>query len=261
MVVASAGNDTKGGQPIAMANAPGNDPFAITVGALDLHNRRTPSARPSPPWSNWGYTFDGFAKPELSAPGRAITGPVPSGSTLANTKQFKNQVLRTPEGTYMTLSGTSLSAPIVSGIVADLLALHPSLAPDRVKGALMLRAQMLPKTHSFSGGVGEVFAPDAAAIQSPPNPNRGLDQFLIPDPSGDGMVFDESPGVTSRSTRRRGTRSPGARAGAAPPGRSSPGPNVSWSNVSWSDVSWSDVSWSDVSWNDVSWDNVYRDVD
>ncbi|MGZ4258582.1 MAG: S8 family serine peptidase [Gaiellaceae bacterium] len=261
VVVASAGNDTKGGQQIAMANAPGNDPFAITVGALDLHNSANPERATVAPWSDWGYTFDGFAKPELSAPGRSITGPVPSGSTLANTKQFKNQVLRTPQGTYMTLSGTSLSAPIVSGIVADLLALNPSLTPDRVKGALMLGAQMLPRTRSFSGGVGEVFAPAAAAIQSPPNPNLALDQFLIPDPSGDGVVFDDV------SWRDVATSSPSwdsvswrdGWAGASWPVVS--WANVSWSSVSWSDVSWSDVSWSDVSWNDVSWDSVYADVD
>jgi len=92
-----------------------------------------------PSWSAWGYTLDGFSKPELSAPDRAIVGPVPSDSTLAAERPA--QLLSTPGGLYMTLSGTSLSAPIVSGIVADLLALRPALTPDQVKGALMHQAR------------------------------------------------------------------------------------------------------------------------
>src|SRR6266480_6068199 len=79
-------------------------PFVVTVGALDLHNSTNTEQTSVPPWSAWGYTYDGFAKPELSAPGRAITGPIPSGSTLANDR--KGQVVETPDGTYIKLSGT-----------------------------------------------------------------------------------------------------------------------------------------------------------
>ena len=78
VVVDSAGNDAKSGQPSRMGFAPANDPFVITVGALDLHNSTSPDRATVAPWSSWGYTYDGFAKPELSAPGRAITGPVPA---------------------------------------------------------------------------------------------------------------------------------------------------------------------------------------
>ena len=124
VVVAAAGNQGQGGKSTPMAYAPANDPFVITVGALDLHNSTNPDRADAAPWSAWGYTLDGFAKPELSAPGRAITGPVPAGSTLAAEKPA--QVIRTPGGTYMTLSGTSLSTPIVSGIAAALLDPEPN---------------------------------------------------------------------------------------------------------------------------------------
>ena len=173
-----------------------------------------------------GYTLDGFAKPELSAPGRAIVGPVPAGSTLAAEKPA--QVIHSPEGTYMQLSGTSLSAPIVSGIAADLLTLRPTLSPDQIKGALMLKARALRKVRTLAGGVGEVYAPAAAAVLSPPNPNRALDAFLIPDPEGDGMVFDDVSWFDAAKASR------------------------TWDAVSWLDVSWADASWSDVSWSDVS---------
>ncbi|MET0607340.1 MAG: S8 family serine peptidase, partial [Gaiellaceae bacterium] len=67
VVVAASGNQGQGGRPTPMAYAPGNDPFAITVGALDLHGSTNPERADVPTWSAWGYTLDGFAKPELSA--------------------------------------------------------------------------------------------------------------------------------------------------------------------------------------------------
>jgi serine protease AprX len=265
VVVAASGNQAQGGQRTPMAYSPANDPFVITVGALDLHNSTSPDRADLAPWSAWGYTLDGFAKPELSAPGRAIVGPVPAGSTLSREKP--KQVINAPEGTYIQLSGTSLSAPIVSGIVADLLTLKPALSPDQVKGALMLEARALRKVRTLAGGVGEVYAPAAAALQSPPNPNRALDAFLVPDPDGDGesLVFDD----VSWLDAARASISWDAVSWLDGSWADAAWSDVSWSDVSWSDVSWSDVSWSDVSWSDVSWSdvswadvqsNVYGDV-
>jgi serine protease AprX len=251
VVVASAGNYGNGGKPVRMGYAPGNDPFAITVGALDLHNSTSTERADVPNWSAWGFTYDGFMKPELSAPGRTITGPVPSGSVLATDPSLKGKLVETPDGTYITLSGTSLSAPIVSGVVSDLLALRPNLRPDQVKGALMLGAQTLRKVRNFAAGVGEVSAPAALAVAVPPNPNRGLDRFLVADPTGDGVIFDDAAWLAAaRASRAWNDVSwSDGWAGAA-------WSLVSWSAVSWSDVSWSDVSWSDVSWSDVSWSDV-----
>jgi serine protease AprX len=249
VVVAAAGNQGQGGRATAMGFAPANDPFAITVGALDLHNSSNPDRADTPAWSAWGSTLDGFAKPELSAPGRALLGPVPAGSTLA--AERPKQLVRTPEGTYMTLSGTSLSTPIVSGIAADLIALDPTLTPDEVKGALMVSAQPLRKVRTMAAGVGEAYAPAAAARRTVPNPNLALDAFLVPDTIGGGMVFDDVSWLDA------------AKASAAWDAVSwldgwgdASWSVVSWSDVSWSDVSWSDVSWSDVSWSDVSWSDV-----
>jgi serine protease AprX len=261
VVVASAGNDGSGNKPVHMAYAPANDPFLITVGALDLHNSTNPDRASVPAWSSWGHTLDGFAKPELSAPGRSVLGPVPTDSTLATAKQLKGHVQETPEGTYMTLSGTSLSTPIVSGIAADLLALNPSLTPDRVKGALMLGAQPLRKVRTFAAGVGEVNAPAAAAaaMQLAPNPNRALDLFLTTDPQTGETSFDDE-AWTAAIAQSRVWDSVSWLDGWAGASWSV----VSWSDVSWSDVSWSDVSWSDVSWSDVSWSDLWSvlgDVD
>jgi serine protease AprX len=247
-----------------MAYAPGNDPFVITVGALDLHNSTNPDRADVTPWSAWGYTLDGFAKPELSAPGRAIFGPVPAGSTLAAEKP--RQLVHTPEGTYMQLSGTSLSTPIVSGIAAGLLALDPTLSPDEVKGALMLSARPLRKQRNLAAGVGEAYAPAAAAVQSAPNPNRALDAFLVPDPEGEdnGMIFDDVSWLDAAKASVSWDSVSWLDGWADAAWSLVSWSDVSWLDVSWSDVSWSDVSWADVSWSDVSWADVssavYGDV-
>ena len=244
VVVAASGNQGQGGRPTPMAYAPGNDPFAITVGALDLHGSTNPERADVPTWSAWGYTLDGFAKPELSAPGRAIVGPVPADSTLAADRP--GPLLSTADGTYITLSGPSLSAPIVAGIAADLLALRPTLTPDQVKGALMHEARSLRRVRTLAAGVGEAYAPAAATLAFPPNPNRALNGFLIKDPAGDGMIFNDVSWLDAAKA------SPTWDAVSWLDGWA----DVSWSDVSWSDVSWSDVSWADVSWSDVSWSDV-----
>ena len=85
----------------------------------------------------------------------------------------------------MELSGTSFAAPVVSGIAADLLGVHPDWTPDQVKGALMRSATALKKAAPLSVGVGEVNIQKALDDKTPPpNPNAGLEQFLVPDPDG-----------------------------------------------------------------------------
>jgi hypothetical protein len=42
-------------------------------------------------------------------------------------------------GQYIRTGGTSMAAPMISGLVADALQLHPGWSPGQVKGALMSR--------------------------------------------------------------------------------------------------------------------------
>src|SRR5207248_9801331 len=131
--------------------SPANDPFVITVGAADTHDTLSIDDDVAAPWSAYGYTLDGFAKPELAAPGRYMIGAVPPGSMLAAERP---EQVREPG--YMQLSGTSFAAPVVSGAAAEILAAHPTWTPDDVKGALMLTAQPAPAAAARSVGVGEL---------------------------------------------------------------------------------------------------------
>src|SRR5256885_5402860 len=109
-VVAASGNYGVPTGPSRVPYAPGNDPFVITVGAIDIGGTIGVGNDQAAPWSAYGYTYDGFWKPEIGAPGRYMVGPIQPGSTL--TVQKAANV--TAPG-YIQLSGTSFSAPAVAG--------------------------------------------------------------------------------------------------------------------------------------------------
>lgn len=237
VVVVAAGNYGVATGPSGVKFAPGNDPFVITVGALDLDGTTRISEHEVPNWSAYGYTYDGFRKPEVAAAGRYMIGPVPAAATLKVDKP--TNVL---PNNYMRLSGTSFAAPIVAGAAAQLLVKHPEWTPDQVKGALMLRARYVPEATHGEAGVGEINAARSVLVTNPPNPNGSLNRFLRTDPLGAGTMFD----AASWSDAAKSSVS---------------WDSASWSDASWSDsavqsVSWSDVSWTDASWSDVSWSDV-----
>lgn len=225
VVVAAAGNDTTNGQANGVLFSPANDPFVVTVGALDDAGSTNPGDDFNAPWSSYGYTVDGFAKPEVAAPGRYMIEWVPPNATLAAER---------PDAVVsdgMQLSGTSFAAPVVSGIAADLIGIHPTWTPDQVKGELMRSATPLYNAAPLSAGVGEVNIQKAVQDKgTPPNPNAALDAFLVPDPAGGPYpAFDSASWVNAARS------------------------NASWNSASWVDASWNTASWNTASWNTASW--------
>ncbi len=235
VVVAAAGNYGIGTGPSGVPFAPGNDPFVITAGAADIEGTMASSDDVAAPWSAYGYTLDGFAKPDLGAPGRYVIGPVPPTSTLVTERPAS---VVAPG--YMQLSGTSFAAPVVAAAAAYVLALHPSFTPDQVKGALMVGAVSPPSASPMSLGVGEVKASRAAAVSSPPNPNLALDNYVVSDPAGgSGRLFDAASWASAAASDASWNSASWA--------------SASWASASWNTASWASASWASASWASASW--------
>ena len=244
VVVTAAGNYGVGGAPGGVTFAPGNDPFVITVGAADINRTVRTSDDFAAPWSAWGYTLDGFAKPELGAPGRYMIAPVPGTATLMSERPASVKPYNT-----MELSGTSFAAPVVAGAAAQVLARHPEWTPDQVKGALMLSANDTPSATLGSLGVGMVNAAAAAAVVDPPNPNAALNEFVGPAGDGSGPMFD----AASWANVAQSDASWASASWASASWASASWANASWASASWASASWANASWASASWASASW--------
>jgi serine protease AprX len=224
-VTAAAGNFGVAGQAVRMGYAPGNDPFVMTVGALDLGGTVGVGNDNAAPWSAYGYTYDGFAKPDIGAAGRYIVGPAPPTSTLVAEK-----LLNVTAPGYIQLSGTSFAAPVVAGAAQAILLRHPSWTPDQVKGALLSTAKKAPNATPGSLGAGELYAGKAASVSAPPNSNLALGKFLVPDPNGG------STPVFGWATWEDAVKK-----------------SVAWDAATWTDATWTDATWTDATWTDATW--------
>jgi serine protease AprX len=132
-VVAAAGNGGGG------VDAPGIDPYVVTVGALDL----TGASQPVAPWSNRGPDVAGRPKPDLAAPGVDLVSLRAPGSTI----DLANPAARVGDA-YFRGSGTSMSTAQVAGAAAAVAAAHPDWGPDQVKAALVRTARALGSGHA-----------------------------------------------------------------------------------------------------------------
>jgi serine protease AprX len=130
VVVVAAGN--RGTASDAVQYSPANDPYVITVGGVDENGSADPSNDTVASWSSHGTTQDGLQKPDVYAPGAHIVSVLAPGSGFANS----NCGCLIAGGQYIQTSGTSMAAPMIAGLAADLLQVHPRWTPEQVKGDL-----------------------------------------------------------------------------------------------------------------------------
>lgn len=165
VVVVAAGND---GRNLALNNegygtieAPGNDPYVITVGAANTVNTAALADDVMATYSSKGPSFiDQVAKPDIIAPGNLVTSLLAPGSNL----QLQNPSFYTPQSwyatngssaastTYYPLSGTSMAAAVTSGAIADLMEVASYLTPDQVKVLVMASANktVIPQVNTVT---------------------------------------------------------------------------------------------------------------
>ncbi len=216
VVVVAAGN----GGPDTMQYPPANDPFVITVGATDTKGTNGRGDDSLAPWSSYGTTQDGISKPDLVAPGRYMIAPlVNAGSTLA--KQMPDRIVE--GGAYIRLSGTSMAAPVVSGVAALMIQKNPKLTNDAIKWILLNNALELKEVVNGVGtpikgqGAGVVNANSSVNFNGTPGlANQGIpisEQLVGPDGK---TTYQTSTWSTSHGAPAHGAPAHGAPAHGAP---------------------------------------------
>jgi serine protease AprX len=168
VVVTASGNfgiNPATGEPgYAGVVSPGNAPSALTVGALATFGTSSRADDRIAPYSSRGPSwYDGFAKPDIAAPGHNMLSVAARKSAL---RKMNEQ--RGGSGDYMRLSGTSMAAGVASGVVSLMLQTNPLLTPNALKMALQFTSIPLMKADGtvydrLSQGTGSINA--AGALQ------------------------------------------------------------------------------------------------
>jgi serine protease AprX len=148
-VVFSAGNTGPGADtlnPYAVA------PWVISVGATDSEAKLAD-------FSSRGHFANSFFKPTLVAPGVNVVSL--RGAGIANITGLLGlvgsdllQLTSTELPFYTTATGTSFSAPQVSGAIALMLEANPSLTPAKIREILQRTATPLAPYYAHETGAG-----------------------------------------------------------------------------------------------------------
>jgi serine protease AprX len=194
IIVVAAGGNSPDHDPVP----PASSPFAITVGGLDDRNQLRREFH-TLYHSSYRRTPEGVHKPEIIAPAIWVAGPILPGTDqfresralfrlLHSSPRTTTQIIRKyrqdlPElpasgdlrawarriivereyvhPAFKSMDGTSLAAPIVTSIIAQMLEVNPRLAPHQVREILLRSAVPLEHAHRDQQGSG---TPSARAV-------------------------------------------------------------------------------------------------
>jgi serine protease AprX len=218
-VVAAAGNSGPAAGTVSM---PGADPFVITVGSFADQGTLALNDDRESTFSSRGPTRDGFAKPDVLAPGEHIVS-----LRVPGTAMDRDGAAVSPSGAYARLSGTSASTALAAGAAADVLEAHRWYSATQVKGALIAGGRKIIGTRTPGLDVDDALTVRPARVNLELRPSAVLLRLL----AMSGNVF--GPGIAWDGITWEG---------------------ISWESVSWEGVAWEAVSWEGVTWDSVSWE-------
>ncbi len=229
IVVVVAGGNNGSREPVEVF-PPANDPFVIAVGAAEDQGTIDPTDDAIAPFSAFGVTPDGIARPDLIAPGAYIVSSLAAESNFDRYFQDYQAIYLDPGGhgarTGFVASGTSVASAVVAGAAALLLQAQPNLNPDQVKYLLTASATPLPGEPGAGAGIINV----ARALELLRNYTSSA---AVPTANNDYL----------------------------PNQLLSTGPEpVDWTSVNWNSVNWNSVNWNSVNWNSVNWNSTAPQV-
>ncbi|MFD2513511.1 S8 family serine peptidase [Pontibacter locisalis] len=170
VVVFSAGNSGPGSGTITGQYK--KAPWVIAVAAGDKSGRLADFSSRGIKGKGGSFTLDGKAytwqdRPTVTSPGVDIISTrviAPVSSLSADKDATELEPAHVPYYTHM--SGTSMAAPHVAGIVALLLDANPALTVAQVKDILQQTATNIPGRESWEVGAGYVNAYAAVQVES-----------------------------------------------------------------------------------------------
>ncbi len=223
-VVCAAGNEGEFGPGGILS--PGNNPYILTVGATDTVQTRSVRDDSVASYSSVGPTlWDEFAKPDVVAPGNKVISLRVPGSYLdvnfpQNLISVTDYAPTAPADTapsYLKLSGTSTSSPVVAGAVALMLSANPSLTPDDVKLRLMETADPVAGATRYQQGAGLIDVDEALADR------HHAKGYALSEDVGDGTT------VLTRDDY------------------------AAWDQIAWTKYGWTKFRWTKFRWTGINW--------
>jgi serine protease AprX len=264
VVVASAGNL---GQNAARRSqyggitAPANAPWVLTVGASSHQGTSARGDDIVAAFSSRGPTWMDFAaKPDLVAPGVGIESLTDPQGTLysALPNQLLDGMRPSTSKPYISLTGTSMAAPVVAATVALMLEANPSLTPNAVKAILQYTAQKRA-TSPLAQGAGFINAKGALRLA----------RFFAQPQDSLGQPVDTIAGQSISWSRHLIWGNYRVTGGVPLPGSNAWATNVVWGEmrtpggalVVWGaadpdNVVWGETTGDNVVWGELTGDNV-----
>lgn len=123
-------------------------PWVVCVAAMTKHRQVVTFSSKGRPNGNVDRAIAqryniGLYRPSVTAPGVNITAPAAISSSDGDK----------PHG-YLTISGTSMSTPVVSGVIALMTSANPKLTPSQIVRILESTADPLPGWAAYEDGAG-----------------------------------------------------------------------------------------------------------